>query len=479
MDSAEPHTSSPGGSVMHEQKSETLLETLVSHLLASKRSLSSISHVWRANEIVNSARASLEEGVVLGARTGFLRRGIDDQIAVLARVRATVEEVAREGQMEFKAVLRDLDVADANLRQTLDQLRSTAVEGAFRPKDEEQKCLHDFVDEEGVDGLMSALRDLIDQTNDSQTALAESNQAFDDDIGSLTNALATKLSNSTSRDGLHSPLPSLLHSLEAHAQEVADLLESLVRHFDLCVTAIKHTEGGGAAAQSITGDLPAGVDVDRELNDAPPEPITDEERQEMFDVLQKDAAEVDDVVLEIRERLAEMESQYELATGHVNSLSNDYATMVSIFKDMEEVGTRLPKYVVQSREYVTIWDEQKLSFEERMEELDGLKEFYEGFLGAYDGLIIEAARRKNVQLRMEKVIQEATTKLDRLYNEDMAERDAFRQDQGDYLPADIWPGLVNPPRRYEMVSVDEDMEDPPDLPRKVVELALRKAQTRL
>jgi autophagy-related protein 17 len=78
------------------------LEALVSHLLASKRSLSSISTVWRANEIVTSAREALEESVVLSARTGFLRDGIIEQVKILRKVRGGIENVYNEGQREFE-----------------------------------------------------------------------------------------------------------------------------------------------------------------------------------------------------------------------------------------------------------------------------------------------------------------------------------------------------------------------------------------
>lgn len=78
------------------------LQTLVSHLLAAKRSLSSISTVWRANEIVTSARSALEESVVLSARTGFLRSGISEQVKILRRVRGGLENVYKDAQRDFK-----------------------------------------------------------------------------------------------------------------------------------------------------------------------------------------------------------------------------------------------------------------------------------------------------------------------------------------------------------------------------------------
>lgn len=78
------------------------LQTLVQHLLASKRSLSSINTVWRANEIVTSARATLEESAILTARTEFLRSGISEQVKILRKVRGGVESVYKDGQREFK-----------------------------------------------------------------------------------------------------------------------------------------------------------------------------------------------------------------------------------------------------------------------------------------------------------------------------------------------------------------------------------------
>lgn len=92
---------SPAASQSHSRH-DIPLETLVSYLLASKRSLSSINTLWRANEIVTSARAALEESVKLSARTGFLRNGISEQVRILRKVRSGIEGVYKEGQRDFK-----------------------------------------------------------------------------------------------------------------------------------------------------------------------------------------------------------------------------------------------------------------------------------------------------------------------------------------------------------------------------------------
>lgn len=459
------------------------LETLVSHLVAAKRSLSSINHVWRANEIVTTARSALEESVVVSARTGFLRRGLNNQLRLLYGVRAEVEEVSHRGRADFQSVLKELDAADARLRETLNTLRETIVHAAFRPEGEEPKSLHDFVDERGVEELQTSLKESIDRTNAAQSQLDESNYAFDDELRHIQQALeryrvATKLASSrsptssssssvTSNANLPSPaaMPAMLRSLESHAQEMADLLESLVRHFDLCVTAVKHTEGGGAAARSITGDMPngvhVGVGVGDEIEDgadvnsnAALEPLSDSEYHEMLNVLTKDAAEAEDVVLEIQDHIGDMESVLEnLLSQHDAILAVSNATN-DIFQHLSSLAsTRLPNYIAQAHEFTHVWNEEHERIRAGMNDISDLRSLYLGFLDAYDGLILEVSRRKHVRQGVEKILREAKAKLDQLYEEDVNAREAFRVEQGDYLPSDIWPGVGREPMRIEFLRV--------------------------
>lgn len=140
------------------------LETLVSHLLASKRSLSSINTVLRANEIVTSGRAAVEECIIIDSRTAFLRRGITQQARILRKVRSGVDQIYKEGQRDFQETIRSLDAADNRLQKTMGVLRATIVESAFRPVNEEPRTLLDFVDEAAVDTMRMALKDSIDQS---------------------------------------------------------------------------------------------------------------------------------------------------------------------------------------------------------------------------------------------------------------------------------------------------------------------------
>ncbi|MCJ1252964.1 autophagy protein 17 [Lignoscripta atroalba] len=475
------------------------LDTLVSHLLASKRSFSSITHVYRANELVTSTRQSLQSHTITAARTAFLRNGVTSQLYILDAVRDNSESVAREGAAEFEAVLRDLDAADARLRETLERLRATVIEASLRPQgdgeregDEDdgegqgRRSLVDFVDETGVQGLMAKIKESIDASGQARREFEESNAAFGEDIFQVKALLPPpKTGNGLPRNGdvwqgLESPVPEILQGMEEHAKEMADNLESLVRHFDLCVTAIKHTDGGGAAARKITSDMPEGLELGSLGNDdAPPEPISDEERQGMLEILEKDASEVEDVVMEIRDRIADMEASFEQVVAHNDRLVDDYTNTTAAFRLLDEVGSRLPGYIMQSHIFLLRWDEEKAKIEARMEEVEGLREFYDGFLRAYDNLIIEIGRRKTMELKMDKVIQDAMAKVKKLYEEDAMEREAFRQEQGDFLPVDIWPGLMAAPLQYEISPIDSGAGKVPEISKSVIQRAIRRVHGKL
>jgi autophagy-related protein 17 len=515
-----------------EPKSQ--LDTLISYLVAAKRSLSSIYHVSRANEIVNTARNALEESVVISAKTGFLRRGQKNQIRLLYNVRGEIENISHRGRAEFAGALKELDDVDERLRQTLDKLRHTVVHSSFRPDDEAAKSLHDFVDERGVEELQIVLKAAIDRTNAAQSQLDTSSSNFDQELRSLQHALgryrttmelaSSRSSLSTSSPGasnsglpLPSTIPSMLRSLESHAQEMADLLESLVHHFDRCVTAVKHAEGGGAAARSITGDMPQGLNVSlgKEPVDGPDpnsndsvDPMTESDYQDMLGVLTKDAAEAEDVVLEIQERSSEMETILESVLAHRDSVTTVYRATTEIFDHLSTLATnRLPEFISQAHAFTQVWNEEHERIRTGMADLADLRSLYVGFLDAYDGLILEVSRRKHMRQGIERVLRETRVKLDQLYEEDINAREAFRIEQGDYLPSDIWPGLGRAPMRIKfskqsggklpavadnddvneatasgtVVEDDQSVDDGdyiPDLPKHIVDEAIARLKAR-
>lgn len=390
-------------------------------------------------------------------------------------------------------LLHDLDTSFAGLKSTLAVLRETPIEAALQPPDTPQKHLFDFIDNTTVTALEDSLRACIDRYNEARSSLEESNDAFDTALenlhSSLTNVPITPVTSSTP-----SPIPSLYHDLEGHARETAQTFQSLVRHYDLCVTALRHTEGGAAAVTQATGDasLPTGDD-----QGPPPEPITEEERQEMLHVLGKDAQEVEDVVSEIREHGSEMSFLLSQIDNHITHLRNEDSALASILKMVANIASEVKGHIATSRGFHNSWlEDTRPSLLNGIEEWENQREFYERFDLAYAELLVEISSRRRRHEKAKRKAEEAQKELDRLHAEDERAREQFTLAQGDFLPLDIWPGLRDPPRRYEVRAVpimqeqelEEGEEGPdidlvaksiPQLGRNVVERALVRVKRRM
>ncbi|KAL3417425.1 kinase activator [Phlyctema vagabunda] len=482
---------------------ELSLETLVSYLLASKRSLASINTVWRANELVQTSRSALVESVVLSARTGFLQSGISEQVKILRKVKGGIDNEYKEGQREFKAVIRTLDAANARLESTMETLRSTMVEAAFRPDGEDPRSLLDFVDEQGVEGMRDALKESINESREAQTEFDTAILSFDDDMRALKMAMTTppKVSPAQSHSDIldgESPIPADLQELEVHAQDMAHLLESLVNHFDLCVNAIRHTDGGFAAFRQAASNPPPGAEpvsvsgvMNPETEAADEPPISDEERLEMLGVLENDAAQVEDVVMELRDHLAEMEVKHEAILQHVSYLKIAYTATTAAYVTLESIGSRLPTYILAAQEFRAHWEEIKEVMAAQMEELEHMRVFYENYHSSYDGLILEVSRRKTSEDRVKSILKKALDQVAKVCEADTAERAAFREDVGDFLPVDLYPRLVDLPPKWavqvlgksgssgaEGVDGSLAVSGTPSLPGAVIEAADRRARER-
>ncbi|KAL9099201.1 MAG: hypothetical protein Q9163_005266 [Psora crenata] len=453
------------------------IDDLLPYLVASKRSLTTIDQVYRANDLCTSTRLALEVSAITTARTSFLQSGVASQLEVLRQVQQKANNTAQLVRTEFEEVVRRLDDAEKRLRDTLDSLSSTIVESKLRPDDEERRYLLDFVDEGGIEALVGNIKLLGENAGKDLEQFIGWIRKFGyglKKVGGLLDARGSirgdSRSPNISNEG-RSPIPDILRDMEERAKEMAANLESLVSHFDLCVTAIKHTEGGGDAALKIAGDLPEGVNIGP---DAPPAPISEEQKTEMMRVLEEDAGQVEDVVMEMKGHIADMEEMYQRVERYMDLLAKDHESMVVAFTLLEEIGQRLPGYITRNQIFLTQWDEMRADIDERLEELDNAKGFYDGFLRAYDNLIIEIGRRKSHEVKIDKVIQDAMSSLEKLYEDDLFEREAFRKEQGEFLPVDIWPGLLNPPTRFSIGPVDGAVERAPDISKSVIHKAIRR-----
>ncbi|KAL2753857.1 hypothetical protein ACRALDRAFT_2109101 [Sodiomyces alcalophilus JCM 7366] len=479
------------------------VETLVEHLLAAKRSLSSMQHVLRANDLATKARRLHEEAALLCAQTQFLRRAIVRQTANLMRVRRGLKRTYDAGKYDFGSLVKTMDTANERLQATMEMLRDTRVEAVFRPPGEEPRNLMDFVDERSVHDMVEALKNSLGEL---QTSFDDDLLRFDDDLRALNKSIATlPVVSSNSASTSHNPIPELLLSLVDHSHSMAELLTSLTQHFDLCVTAVRTTEGGadlarrraaevthweasggeaaGGAGPEDGGDVVSisGVMADQEAHMSNLEPITSQDRADMFSVVVSDAAEVDGVVQEINERLRAAEGDFSALEEQTSRIKAAYVDTVKALRVLEDVGARLASYVAAEAEFLQRWAYERQAIYDKLGGMDQLRDFYERYSGAYDSLLLEVERRRLVEDKIHNIWRKAKESVDKLVEADRSEREGFRQDVGEYIPTDLWPGMDRGMKVWELVlttqglgKLDEEIgaqNNTPTLDSRVIEAA--------
>ncbi|KAI0122502.1 autophagy-related protein 17 [Daldinia grandis] len=463
------------------------VETLVQHLLDAKRSLNSMGLVVRADGLVHLAKEAHEESVVLAAQSGFIRQGINEQIRLLQHLRRSINRTYDNGKREFKQVIKTLDAAHGRLEDTMKILRDRVVDSSFRPPGEGKKNLLDFIDESQVERISDALKENIQSLQNIQKSFDGDLLRFDTDMRLLSRTLCGAPSSpSPSASSSERSLPQLFSSMIDNSRAMAELLSSLTKHFDLCVTAVRTTEGGAALArikaaeaidsQSGVSVSISGVIAEQESHMPEDEPISPEDRAQMLEVVMQDASEVDDVVRELNIRLQSMESDFATIDGQRNRVKATYRSTIDAFKVLEDIGARLSSYISAEAEFRDRWNEEQLAIQDKLHEMDELRIFYESYSNSYDGLVLEVERRRALQEKVVGIWKKAKESVDKLYENDRRERELFRHEVAEYLPHDLWPGMDDDMVRWEIMPVrdsrspgQDEIRNLPNLEGSVVE----------
>ncbi|KAG5936267.1 hypothetical protein E4U53_000256 [Claviceps sorghi] len=450
-----------------EQKLPSIpIDTLVNHLLVAKRSLSSMNHVLRANELATSARLSHQESLLLAAQTAFVRNSMLDQITILTRVCASLQSTYEWGKRDFKKLVKAMDEVDADLTGTMHMLRDTQVQSTLQSNDRKSMNLLDFVDETSVHDMREAMKHSIQDLQRVQVSFDGDLLRFETDIRNLRKTLAASSPSSAADESAEPATVALLLDMDDHSTTMASLLASLTTHFDMCVTAIRTTEGAAALARRKAAEVTqsqgsemvsiSGVIAEQESHMSDLEPKTAEDRAEMLKVVVQDAEEVDYVVSEIQEHLTAMEQDYAVVQRHLSRAKAAYNSVLESFTLLGEIGDRLSDYMAAEEDFRQRWDLEKEAVFGKLREMQEMRRFYEGYASAYGSLVLEVERRRAVDERVHGIWRKAQESVDKLLEADRTSREAFRQDVGEYLPTDLWAGMQGPVRKWTVVQINDD-----------------------
>lgn len=253
------------------------------------------------------------------------------------------------------------------------------------------------------------------------------------------------------------------------SHSMAEHLTSLNRHFDLCVTAVRITEGGAALAKrkaaedsgeggpvSISGVIREQQDTYGDDGDDEAQHNNPAAKTEILQIVMRDATEVDDVVADLAAEMQQIEVDYSLLKDKADAVKAAYDAVTQAFGMLKEVGAqRLAGYVASEAEFVARWESEKQLIFARLEDMENLRDFYEGYTNAYDSLVLEVERRRAVEDKIHGIWQKAKDQVDKLIEADWRDRETFRSEVGEYIPQDLWTGMSGRLRTWKVVCAEE------------------------
>ncbi len=384
-----------------------------------------------------------------------------------------------------KTTIRTVSAADDRLKSTMSVLKSTMVAAQLRPSTEASapRALIDFIDLSSIGNLHTALSLAVEGFTLSRQRFSVTLAEFDRDRKALHNVIKSNPGRPKGQRA-DDPLPGPLNDLEFHAAEMATLLDSLTQHFDLCANAVRHTPGGQEALKNAVADhrLPDGVTgsgvISSPAESIHADEVSEQDLRDMVGIIHGDAAEVPGVVSDLEIKLAEMETLFVAVHQYVAERRINYQGSVKAVKATDEMGAKLEGYIKAAEVYQREWVVGKEVLSHKVEELETMRHFYEGYLASYDGLILEVVRRRKREEQMKDVLRKAMEQVERIREDDARERAAFGEEVGAFLPNDLWDGLRRDAPVWECVVYGDGAEEgadlgvsTPDLGRDVVEEA--------
>ncbi|WP_244086326.1 autophagy-related protein 17, partial [Desulforhabdus sp. TSK] len=127
----------------------------------------------------------------------------------------------------------------------------------------------------------------------------------------------------------------------------------------------------------------------------------------MLDVVVGDASEVEGVVYEITDRLRTVEEAFATLTERVNHSTKAHAAAINTLHMLEDIGGRLAGYMAAEAEFLQRWEDEHMTIYSKLDEMEALRVFYQGYAGAYDAVLLEAERRRVTEEKMSAIWRRA------------------------------------------------------------------------
>ena len=157
----------------------------------------------------------------------------------------------------------------------------------------------------------------------------------------------------------------------------------------------------------------------------------------------------------MEDHVREIERSSDVLQTHAQHVQDTYTSITNTFTQIEEYGkSRLPVHLSSVKEFESRAALHRQHIQTLKQEMFNLVQYYTNFSSSYTALIVEVRRRTEAQLQTQLFVNEITTRLTTLFEQESRARQAFMDLHAAYLPEDLWRGIYDPPA-HAVIQMEE------------------------
>lgn len=301
------------------------------------------------------------------------------------------------------------------------QNKSNQITLADYVTDENMTLLRDKIDE--IPSIKKHINNIYTQYDELNSTVR--NKLIDNRLKELKSIIGKELNLYSNKDliSLLTVYPKQLNDLE---NDLGAILLSLTNHFDRCKMLYENGQKRDYNSEFLANKK-------KETNNYMElYKIVEKDDEELPSILNTVKAIINDVNILLdksQKILTEKESTVKYVKGKINKILGDlkkYNEYLMVFQDIYNLISNF-----------------KDSCKQDIKVIQELYNFYEQFQKSYKNLLKEADRRREVSLQMQSILRECENKLKTLEMEDISNRERFLEDNGNFLPGNIWPNEID------------------------------------
>lgn len=399
---------------MENTEATTTSPSLIDYALISKKALQlAEQQCSRANALVQQARMLSEEMEAVVCKCRFTSEVVDVQLDLAGEIRSKVAKQSRQLSRFKEAKLDEHKCICEALEAVIIRIKNTKVDPVIS-----KQSLLDHADLKGITELSVSVTQRVSELHKVQ---AGSNQVMDG-IETLIESFTDRLKQATKLPDVDAELTASKLRLgegERNTESMAEILTSLMRHYDQVTAALKAFQEG------------------------------EHQQQEDLDVLAQDTKELTPVMDELQGLLESIETIHsDIIVKHDALFTTYNKRLHDTLSLLNKMGDELSGFADDVKAIDDDFDNIKIIVDAALDQLYNVVTRYERMVIEYHSLVLEMQRRALARKNIDAVVASFQEAAALWLDGETAARRQYLEKHTNAIPQELYPRIFDEPPNF-------------------------------